>query len=276
MSFCSPTILRRLLFVLVWPTVWLAGCGEGSSPSSNCSVGESRECPCDPSDDPGVQHCDADGEWGSCVCPQRDGAVQDGAVDAQPDARPDGAPDGAPADFCDGKSDGTHCDGSDLVICLSEDPTDRTFCERGCEDSDPNFDPYCRDACNSFIDGKHCDGNDLLLCVWQREAYRVTCPASCIPGNLFNPSRCEAVPFCTTLPGTSSDPPQPECPFDQFNIEDHAVLGRTGTTLDFDGFEETKALKALLGAVDQHRIEGVTFRQAELTTDDVILGALVA
>ena len=64
--------------------------------------------------------------------------------------------------------------------------------------------------------------------------------------------------------------------FCHLHVENDAVRRRTRASLDFDVLENAQPLQALLGAIDEHAVEGITFRKAEFAADHVILRAIVA
>ena len=64
--------------------------------------------------------------------------------------------------------------------------------------------------------------------------------------------------------------------FFHHHVEHDAVRRRARASLDIDILEDAQTLQALLGAIDEHAVEGIAFRKPELAADHVILRAIVA
>ena len=60
------------------------------------------------------------------------------------------------------------------------------------------------------------------------------------------------------------------------DVDDHAIRGRARLVGDLHALEVVEILQPPLGAVDQHAIVGVAFRDIELAPDDIVARARVA
>ncbi len=60
-----------------------------------------------------------------------------------------------------------------------------------------------------------------------------------------------------------------------FDRQQQLVVGRATLALELDGLEEAERHDALAGALQEQRVDGVAFRDAQLPSDDVVTGLFV-
>lgn len=247
--------------------LWLIGllvtaAGPGCD-QRECGLHDWLSCEC-PDGKEGRRWCTLSGDgYEPCHCPG-DPATDAGApADSQaPDAlAPDAASqDAAPDTFCTNRVDGTHCDGSELVICQGEAEADRTPCNRGCDDAPAAGSHACSgpepDFCAGKMDGLWCDGDDLVMCVDGQVASWETCPAGCTVMPVGTADKCAAAPFCTAVPDpVEVSAPTSGCNYMDWNLSEDGfyLISQFGTSNDSTTWGNSTSCGLLQGHYNYHQ-----------------------